>query len=182
MYGPTRNEVVQNPYALGHAWFIKGIRMVPNADAEIKAMDHFNPRDTAIIDARFNSYLKGFIPSGDTTGSIRLVSYKPNELSYESNSTGEQFAVFSEMYYNSKKGWNAYLDGKKVDHIRVNFILRAMRIPAGRHTVVFKFEPASYARGEKISLIASLCMLLGVIGAIYFEWRRRGKVDAPAAV
>jgi hypothetical protein len=180
IYGKTRDAVAVNPHALGHAWFVRGIRMVPNADAEIAAMDHFNPRDTAIIDARFNDYMKGFNATGDTTGTIKMTSYKPNELSYETNAGQEQFAVFSEMYYNSNKGWNVYVDGKKVEHIRVNFILRGMRVPAGHHTIVFKFEPASFAKGEKITLIASLALLLGVLGAIFYEWRRQNRKPGSA--
>lgn len=186
MTGKSQTDVIPNPYALGNAWFVKGVKTVSSADAEIKAMERFNPADTAIVDiaikeGRFGKHMEGFTPSGDTTGTIRLTSYKPNELTYESNSPAERFAVFSEMYYDDKLGWNVYVDGKKADHIRVNFILRGMRVPAGKHTIVFKFEPASYARGEQISLIMSLAMILGLAGAVYYEWRRSKKGQTPAA-
>jgi uncharacterized membrane protein YfhO len=178
--GQTKDAVIINPHALGHAWFVKGVKTVESADAEIAAMDSFNPRDTAIVDVniydkKFGTYMQGFKPSPDSSGTIKLTSYKPNELTYESNASAEQFAVFAEMYYNSEKGWNVYVDGEKKEHIRANFILRAMRVPAGKHTIVFKFEPSSFAKGEKITLVASLALLLALFGAIYYEWRRNNK-------
>jgi uncharacterized membrane protein YfhO len=143
---------------------------VPSADAEIAAMEHFNPRDTAIVDSSRFKAIKDIKPGTDSVGTIKLTSYKPNELTYESNTSSDQLAVFSEMYYD--KGWNVYVDGKQGEYMRANFILRAMKVPAGKHTIVFKFEPSSFAKGESITLIASLALLLGLFGAIFYEWRR----------
>ncbi len=167
--GATRDKVIINPYALGHAWFVKGIKTVPNADEELAALNGFHPADTAVIDDNYNSYMAGFNPNGDTTGSIQLTEYKPNHLTYKSNTTSEQFAVFSEVYYNNEKGWNTYVDGKPVEHVRVNFLLRGMRVPAGQHTIEFKFEPKTFATGETISLISSILLMVFAIGAIAYE-------------
>jgi uncharacterized membrane protein YfhO len=115
--------------------------------------------------------LEGFQYKYDSIANIKLSSYKANELVYESNSSSEQLAVFSEIYY--KDGWNAYVDGQLTPHIRVNYVLRAMRIPGGKHTITFKFEPAIYATGEKISMACSALLLLSVAGIGLLECRKK---------
>src|SRR5690606_23609583 len=102
-----------NSGALGNAWFVSEIKQVANADEEIKALDSFNPATTAIVDQRFSDQLAGINIAPDPSASIRLLSYDPDHLVYESNATTEQVAVFSEIYYD--KGWNVYVDGKKSD-------------------------------------------------------------------
>ncbi len=96
-----------------------------------------------------------------TSASIKLSSYKANELRYVSNSSTEQLAVFSEIYY--KDGWNAYIDSIPAPHIRVDYVLRAMQIPAGKHIIVYKFEPEVYKMGERISYAMSALLLISVI-------------------
>jgi hypothetical protein len=167
--GPGANNVIRNPYALGHAWFVNNVSVVPDADSEMSAVGHIDPKTTAVTDKRYADYLKGFNPQPDPAATITLEEYRPNRLKYKTNATSEQFAVFSEVYYDSHLGWNAYVDGKKVDHIRVDYLLRGMRIPAGQHTIDFKFEPESFAKGEIITLISSLLLLFGVIGAVVYE-------------
>ena len=113
----------------------------------------------AIIDSRFIDNLKEFTKDTNSTITLDLESYKPNHLTYTlKNVTSNQLAVFSEIYY--EKGWNAYIDGKIVPHFRANYILRAMQIPKGNHTIEFKFEPKVYVTGERISLTSSIILLL----------------------
>lgn len=162
----------RNPSALGNAWFVGQIKSVQTAKEEMAALSDFDARSTAIINTQeYGNYLSGFSPTSDTTATIRLTDYKPNQLTYESNSTAEGMAVFSEIYYNDHKGWNAYLDGQAVPHIRANYLLRAIKIPAGQHKVVFKFEPASYFMGEKISLLTSVLLLLFCLAAIVLSFK-----------
>ncbi|MGB3947488.1 MAG: YfhO family protein [Bacteroidia bacterium] len=164
IYNPSAPPI-QNRYALGNAWFVKNIQIVKNPDEELKTLGEINPATTAIVDERFKNELAGFNPNPKSTGSIKLLTYKPNNLKYESNTQEEELAVFSEIYYN--KGWNAYVDGELKPHIGVNYVLRAMRVPSGKHTIEFKFEPPKYFAGEKISLVSSL-LLLGFIGVSLF--------------
>lgn len=167
----TNQPVPQlNPDACGAAWFVKEVKIVANADSEITALSDFNPLQTAFADKRFASHFENFNPEFDSTATIKLNSIVPNHLVYESSSLTEQFAVFSEIFYD--KGWNAYVDGKLMPHIRVNYVLRGMRIPAGKHTIEFKFEPAVYRNGERIALVSSSVLLLLFIGLIVTEARK----------
>lgn len=168
-------QPVRNPAAMGNAWFVEEIEMVDNADAEIKALEGFDPQRKAVIDKRFEAKLNGFTPGEDSTATIRYIdtSYKPNHLTYETNSQRDMLAVFSEVYYNDGKGWNAYIDGEKVAHVRANYILRALVVPAGEHKVEFKFEPSAYALGETISLIFSILLLAGLGGVLFLTFRKR---------
>ncbi len=169
--GGKENVAEKNPDALGNAWFVNNYKIVADADSEIIGLTHFNPKHVVLVDARFSSYVKDLTPSGDTTGTITMKSYEPNDLLYTSQSTTQKLAVFSEIYY--KDGWDAYIDGKPSDYIRANYILRAMIIPAGTHTIEFKFEPRSYAIGEKISLASSLVILLSCFGLLFVEFRKK---------
>lgn len=170
IYNPEAAPL-RNRYALGNAWFVSDIKMVKNADEEIKAIGEIDPARSAVVDELFKSELDGFNPKPDASASIKLMDYKPNHLMYESNAASEQLAVFSEIYYD--KGWNAYVDGELKPHIRANYVLRAMRVPAGKHTIEFKFEPTRYHTGEKISL-ASCLMLFGLLGgAIFISFRKK---------
>ncbi|HBX51950.1 MAG: hypothetical protein A2275_00405 [Bacteroidetes bacterium RIFOXYA12_FULL_35_11] len=160
-------KAMPNPEALGNAWFVKQFRLVANADSEILALDKFKAAEEAIIDKRFENEVKNLTINTDTNAFIKLTSYHPMKLSYEAKATSDQLAVFSEIYYD--KGWNAYLDGKLVPHIRANYILRAMKIPAGDHKIEFKFEPKSYSVGNKISLASSISLILLSLGIIVWE-------------
>jgi hypothetical protein len=157
--------------ALGNAWFVNEIKWVKNADEELDALSDFDPAKTAVIDKRFEPELKGFLPIKDTTAMIKLVSYAPNDLKYQVNIHKDQLAVFSEIYY--PKGWNAYVDGELKPHFRVNYVLRGMIVPAGKHLVEFKFEPRAYNIGEKVSFASSLLVILLVLGFIGFEIKKR---------
>lgn len=170
--GEDKQPTVQiNMQAMGNAWFVNDVKVVKNADEEIEALTSFNPAETAIVDKRFEAYLKGHIITKDPTGAITLKEYKPNHLTYESNTGSDQLAVFSEIYYD--QGWNAYIDGKSVPYFRANYVLRAMIVPVGKHTIEYKFEPAVYRIGEKISFASSLLLILLLIGGGVFGWMKK---------
>lgn len=164
-----RPSAFPNMGYLGNAWFAEEIKFVKNADEEIAAMDNFDPEKTVIIDERFSSYIDGFTSVFDSVAQIQLIDYKPNHLQYQSNTEKDQLTVFSEIYYD--KGWNAYVDDALVPHFRVNYVLRAMIVPAGEHKIDFKFEPKVYAVGEKISFASSLLLILLVLGYGFYEMR-----------
>jgi uncharacterized membrane protein YfhO len=167
------NPAVQvNSDALGHAWFVEEYRIVPNADAEMKALDSIQPGRTAVVDQRFADELKGLTIQSDSANSIRLTSYKPNELVYESNAKTDQLAVFSEIYYNVRDDWKVTIDGQPASLLRANYVLRALRVPAGKHTVTFRFDPVSVSTGRTVDLISSILLVGLIIGAIFMEARR----------
>jgi hypothetical protein len=151
-----KGQAQQNPGTMGNAWFINEITTVANADAEIASLNGFNPANTAIVDVRFSEQM---IDGLDNVGaSITLTEYKPNYLKYNSTASKNGIAIFSEIYYD--KGWNAYVDGELKPHFRANYVLRGMQIPAGKHIVEFKFEPAVYHVSERIAFASSIILLL----------------------
>jgi uncharacterized membrane protein YfhO len=152
--------------ALGNAWFVNNVHLVNNADEEINALTEFMPSETAIVDKRFEFFVKGHIISKDSLATIKLTDYKPNHLTYASASSREQLAVFSDIYY--EKGWKAYIDGEEAPYFRVNYVLRAMMVPAGKHTIEYKFDPPVYRVGEKISYASSILLLLLALGMAGF--------------
>ncbi|MBN2173366.1 MAG: YfhO family protein [Bacteroidales bacterium] len=172
----NKPTVIPNAQACGSAWFVEEFKMVKNADEELDALSGFDPEMTAVIDERFSKYIADFKPVYDSSARIKLVEYLPNHLKYQVNISKDQFAVFSEIYYD--KGWNAYVDGEPTPHIRVDFVLRGMIIPAGKHLVEFKFEPKAYYIGEKISFASSLLLILVVIGYGIFEIRKYFRKEA----
>ena len=167
---------IKNNYALGNAWFVNQFKVVPDADAEIAAMkDNFNPSQTAIVDKRYESLVANYKNSKDSTSSINLTSYQPNDLVYESKTTKDQLAVFSEIYYD--KGWNAYVDGKISPSFRANYVLRAMVVPSGNHKIEWKFEPAAYYTGEKVSLAFNILFIILIVGGIIIEIKNAKKTE-----
>jgi hypothetical protein len=169
IYSPDAPPI-QNRYALGNAWFVNDLKMVPNADEELKMVGEINPARTVVVDERYKDQLEGFTPKADPTATIKLTEYRANDLKYEFNSSSEQLAVFSEIYY---KDWNAYVDGELKPHFAADWVLRAMKIPAGKHSIEFKFEPKKYFIGEKISLASSLA-LFGFVGvSLFMAWKRK---------
>jgi hypothetical protein len=170
-------SVQRNPEALGNAWFVKEVKQVNNADEELKALDAFNPRQTAFVDKRFADQLKTVNPQADTSATIRLTDYKPNHLTYESDSKVAQVAVFSEIYYRGGIDWKAYVDGQETPHFRANYILRAMTLPAGKHKIEFKFDPPAVKMGQQIDRFAAAAWILLLVGAIFMEYRRKPTDD-----
>ncbi len=160
--GQNNQAVVRfNPDALGHAWFVGRLHIVENADYEIAALNEIKTKTEAVIDQRFNELLEGLNLQTDSLATIELKSYAPNYLVYESKSSIEQLAIFSEIFYD--RGWNAYIDGVGTPHFRVNYVLRGLRLPPGEHKIEFKFHPQAYYTGEKISLASSVLLLIMLI-------------------
>lgn len=173
IYNPDA-PALRNPAALGNAWFVKNVKLVQNADEEIKALDNFIPANTAIVDKRFESQLGDFKEARNPESKIVLREYAPNKLTYDAVGLKEkQLAVFSEIYY--PYGWKAFIDGKEAPYFRANYVLRAMVIPEGDHTIVFSFEPESYVTGTKISYMGSAILLLLVLAGIGWEIRKKLK-------
>jgi hypothetical protein len=175
IYNPGADPIV-NKNALGNAWFVEGYKLAANANEEIKAVGDIKIGSTAVIDRQFEKYLSGKKFSKDQQATIVLKSYAPNKLVYQSKSSSEQLAVFSEIYY--PKGWIASVDGKEAPYFRANYILRSMVIPAGNHEVVFEFKPKSYEIGNKVSLASSILLLIAIAGAIFFEYKKRKEIKA----
>ncbi|MBN8787027.1 MAG: YfhO family protein, partial [Terrimonas sp.] len=167
--------VYKNDSALGAAWFVKHIKYVNGPVEEITALDKFGPKDTVIIDNSLKN-IAGNDPVYDSTATIKLEDYDNDEIKYSSTSNSPQFAVFSEIYYPA--GWNAYLDGKKVNYAKVNYVLRGMPVPAGKHEIVFKFEPASYYTGQKLIYFGNMLFYLALAGAAFALWKQRKTATA----
>lgn len=153
----------ENPYAMGNAWLVKTIKHYDSADS---VMFNINTNDLKQVALTQNEALKG--KSYSSEGSIQLTNYKSNHLTYDYNGKSASFGVFSEVYY---KDWNAYVDGEKVDIHKVNYILRGLELPAGKHKVEFKFEPSIYFQGENISLIGCILLFGLLIFAGYKEFK-----------
>ena len=168
-------EMVQlNPGALGPAWVVSDWTIVSDADAEMKALDSLDTRNKAVVDTRYKDLLDGLQKGTDSTASVRLISGEgkiaPNRLEYEVEGGKPNLVVFSEIHYPA--GWNAYLDGKPVEYLRANYVLRAMVVPAGKHRVEFKFEPKVYRDGEKIAIAGSVLVLLVFAGGLFAGSRK----------
>jgi tetratricopeptide (TPR) repeat protein len=164
-----RPAVWNNQEALGNAWSVDSILFVEDANQELDALDQINPANTAIVHKEYRGYLKDL--DSDDSGSVDLMRYIPDHLTYSTNSAREMLAVFSEIWYGPDKGWEVFIDGKPVNHIRVNYLLRGLRIPAGEHTIEFIFKPRSFYTGRIVSRISSSLILYGFIwflGMTYF--------------
>ena len=165
--------VQRNPAALGSAWFVDGCQLVDDANAEILALNEFNPADTAIIDKRFASYVEGKDLSRDSTSVIEMTHqkpYNPDYLIYSTYTDKEQLAVFSEVYY--EPDWKAYIDGQPAEYFRANYILRAMVIPAGQHKIEFINEAPMIKVWDIVSIAFSVLLVILVAGAIYLKYRK----------
>jgi len=164
-YISKSSDLTQNSAALGSAWFVEDVYKVNNPDEEFKRLGNFQPATEAIVlDKEFNNYIGDFNPQKD--GTINLVAYEPNRLEYIARTNSEQLAVFSEIWYGPNKGWQAYINDQPVNHIRANYLLRALRIPAGENKIRFEFQPKAFFIGNTISLIASILVFLMLIGFI----------------
>ncbi len=165
-------QVSPNPGALGPCWFVSTIDYVPGPVEAMKGLSHFNPKDTAIVEEGFKVDIP-FIPHHDTTATIQLVKNDNDVINYESNSNGNEFAVFSEIYYN--RGWKAYIDGKETPIVKTNYLLRGLAIPSGKHQIKFEFKPQAYYTGEKLTAFGSVLIVLLLIGAIIAQYRASKK-------
>jgi len=166
--GPSKDNVINNRFAMGNAWFVSNVIAIYSPEEEINALSNFNPKNEAIIDvSKFN--LTG--PQFDQNGTITLTEYKPNYLKYQSSNSNNGFAVFSEVYY--PEGWRVSIDGQSAEHVSVNYILRGLEIPAGQHTVEFEFIPKDIYWSSTTNLICSLLVILLFLGAIFILIHRQ---------
>lgn len=171
--GNSQTAPLQNPYAYGNAWFVENVKYVQNANEEIDALNTTVPTKTAVVSNDFKQVFNGVQTAfKDSLSTVKLTSYAPNALTYETSSSKDGVVVFSEIYY---PGWQAYLDGQAVDHGRADYILRAMKVPAGKHKIEFKFDPQSIHTTENIAYVALGVLILGAIGVIVIEVRKRKK-------
>ena len=164
-----------NPNAFGNAWLVRGIKYVNNADEEMDALDSTDLRDTAVVDKRYRLMIPQ-APVPDTAATIQLKQNLNDKIDYSFHSRTPQFAVMSEVYY--PLGWNAFVDGKKADYVKTDYVLRGMYVPAGDHEIEFRFEPKSYYTGRTITIIASLLVYLSLIIAIVMDVLRKPAVKA----
>lgn len=161
---------IQNPYAMGNAWFVSLVKIADNPDDEIDMLNKVDLRTTAIVAKPFEKLVQGY--ANDTiNGNIQLTSYAPNILKFKSVSNSDQLAVFSDIYY--PKGWNAYVDGQKTEIIQTNYILRGLMLPQGAHDIEFRFEPQTFETGKTIAYIGSFLVLMLVASIVYIEWKKR---------
>lgn len=156
-------QVQKNDSALGSCWFVKQVVFVKDLDEEMKALDKFNPKDTAFVEELYKNAVP-FLPGADSSSSIKLVKNDNDVINYQSISTANQFAVFSEIYYNS--GWKAYVDGKEAPIAKVDYVLRGLAINAGKHDIEFRFEPAGYLTGRKLNTVFNIILALLLLGAV----------------
>jgi len=164
---------LKNRHTLGNAWLVDRVTIVENADAELSAVRTLNPGSEAVVDRRFADMIPLPVGPGSSSDTIYLESYLPNHLTYRAELSSDRLAVFSEIYY--KYGWQAYIDNTPADHFRADYVLRGMYLPAGSHTVTFRFEPRSYITGNRVSLAGSVVLLALILfaGVIRFRQLRR---------
>jgi hypothetical protein len=165
-------ELQQNPGNLGACWFVKAAKFENGPAAVMKALTGFNPKDTVIVDEIDKALVK-LGTGADSTSQIRLLKNDNDQVNYQSNSQGEQFAVFSEIYYD--KGWKAYIDDKEAPIVRVNYVLRGLSIPGGNHAIRFEFKPSSYYTGDKAAIGSSVLIWLLLVGSAVQAFRNRKK-------
>ncbi len=180
--------VYPNPAACGNAWFVNEIKWVKNADDEMNALNaapfnnptdtaagNFQPLHTAVLRDTFRQVI-GAQPFGkDAEAYVRLApnGYGPRRIKFESQNSQDGFAVFSDIYY--PLGWKATIDGKEVPIARVNYVLRGLRVPAGKHTIEFSFNPPSYETGERVALFGSILLTALIIAGLVFTFRQTKK-------
>ena len=169
-----RETVVRNPGALGNAWFVSEVEWVDNADAEMAAITDFDPSHTAVADRRFAREIGDKVVPPAAGDTIYETAYKPDELTYRYRSQQGGLAVFSEIYF--PWGWQVTVDGKPIDMARVNYVLRAVNLPAGEHEVIFRFDPPSVHTTEAIAYVSLFLILAGFVGTGVVYWRRRKSV------
>jgi len=167
----SQAPAILNKRALGSVWLVNRFKLVDNADQEIAAIKLFDPASEIVVDKKFQDKFSGITLTNDSSSQISLTAYSPNQMTYHYQGNGNQFAVFSAIYY--PKGWNAYIDGKIVEHFQANYVLRSMVLPKGNYDIVFRFEPASFLTGQKISFWSSVLLLLLIAGLLFKAFLRK---------
>ena len=162
-----------NPDANGPAWFVENLIPVPTSDAEIKALDSLNSKTSAIFNSVVNEGLNEKRFQTDSLATVEIIDHRPDFIRYETNNNNSGFVVFSEMHY--PKGWKSFLDGKEVPHYRVNYALRGMEVPLGKHEIEFRFEPEVVKTGSTIALASNVVLGLFILGGLFWMFRKPRK-------
>ena len=162
-------EAVTNPQSNGNAWFVSDLKFVKNPNEEIKQIGEVDTKKIAIISQDDQKYFDGKEIAADSTAFLNLTKYQPNELEFKSQSKTPQLAVLSEIYY--PKGWKMFIDNKEVPYIKADYLLRAVHVPAGNHTLKMIFAPEVIAKGKLISMICFGLFLLLSLGGILWLWK-----------
>ncbi len=166
-------KALNNPYANGNAWFVSELKQVESANDEILALKELDNKKEAVVNTKFKDLLSKSKYTTDSLASIVLTAHKPNHLVYQASNTQEGFAVFSEIFY---PGWQAYVDDSPVEHLQVNYTLRGLPIPAGKHKIEFKFEPQVVKTGSAITLTSSIVFILLLIGGVFYQYKKTGSL------
>jgi hypothetical protein len=169
----NQESLLPNTDAFGPCWLVKNVKLVNDRVSAFNEIGTVNLKDTAVVENTFSKIVVQ--PQWDSASTLKMTKFDNDAIEYEANCNGPQFAVFSEIYY--PIGWNAYLDGKKVDYCNVNYILRGMSIPAGKHSIKFVFEPASVKKGTSIMFLASIAVLLIFVGGLFMAWRQNRQMS-----
>ena len=170
----NKTVAIQNPYVYGNAWFVDKITYVKNANEELDGLGKLDLRHEAIADARFRSQL-GESKAQDSTSIVKITAYEPNQLTYDVRSATGGIVVFSEIFYPE---WTATVDGKAVELGRVNYVLRALHVDKGHHTVVLTFDPKSVKQTETVAYLSYGVLLLVVLLGVYFKRKEDKKSQA----
>jgi hypothetical protein len=175
---PENPMIVENPNAMGNAWFVDNVMIAQTPNEESDALNTINLHNTLVTDVKFQDFVKDFRPHHDETAKIQLTKYAPDYVEYDYTAAEDGIAVFSEIYY--PYGWKAYIDGKFADHFRANYTLRALNVPAGKHHIRFEFRPDTVEKWGKVAIACKYVMnltILSIIGfAIYRSVRKRKEV------
>ncbi|MFA5325156.1 MAG: YfhO family protein [Bacteroidales bacterium] len=169
--------VNQNPSRCGNGWFVDSVYTVETPNEESDALNTIDLMKVAVTDVKFKDFVKERT-AVDSTAKIVLTKYAPDALEYRTSSNVNKTAVFSEIYY--PYGWNAYIDNVPTKHFRVNYVLRALNIPAGDHIVKFEFRPDSIYKGDKISIVFIIIMygiVLFFIGYSIYRYNKKRKIS-----
>lgn len=163
VYGSDKENIIFNPQANGSAWFVKSVMNVNSPSEELNQTIQVDTREVAVIHVQQSKVDSGLLTL-DSLATIKLTDSKPPYLKYESESSAAALVVFSEIFY--PKGWHAFIDGKEVTILRANYVLRALQVPAGKHTIEFKFEPKPYTVGNNVTMASGWVLLIMVMGSL----------------
>ena len=166
-----------NPNAMGNAWYVDTLIVVDTPNQECDGLMEYDLHTTAVLDKEFASQLKGYpeyaqiVNASDSAATVQLTKYTPEYLEYDSQSSQDGTIVFSEIYY--PHGWKATIDGEPAEHFRVNYLLRALNVPAGQHHIRFEFRPESVEKGNMLSMAFVIAMYLIIVGCVFLGFRKR---------
>ena len=169
-YYISDGEVMRNPNAMGNAWFVDSLLLVDSPLQESQALNEIDVRTTAVADKQFADALNIPVSSSDPDAFIRLDKYVPDHLEYTSSSSKDKIAVFSEIYYPNE--WHLYIDGKEHEIARVNYVLRAAVIPAGKHSIIMEFIPDAL-KIDRLCIALVILSVLLTLGLPVWHFRKK---------